>query len=170
MFQKILKFSSLLLCGVTFYGCSTGWSDYYTAIMTPEEVMELKDQGKIGDVKQVDIKIVSDSEFFDKLELYKERCYYIGYSAFNGSYENPKSAREKAKSIGANTILAYVKYTNTEHGSYTYLQPTQETTYFYGNNGYGGYSGSSTTYGSVPVTQYYSTKKYDHVMGFFYCD
>lgn len=178
MLKRVLIFSSTLMYGIVFCGCSTGWSSFYTAVMTPEEVEELKDEGKIKQVKYVDVKVVSDSEFANKMELYKERCYYIGYSSFNGPYENPKSAREKAKQVGANTVLAYVEYTDTVNGSYTYMQPTQETTNYYGNFnatynngfGYGGFSGTSTTYGSIPVTQHYSVRRFDHTAGYFYCD
>lgn len=178
MLYRFLTFSSLLLCGVVFCGCSTGYSNFYTSIMSREEVDELKDLGKIGDVKYVKVITPSDSAFDNEIALLKERCYFIGYSSFNGPYENPQSAREKARSVGANTVLAQIIYTDTVNGSYTYMQQTQQTTNYYGNfnanwnggYGFGNLTGSSTTYGSVPVTQNFSVRRYDHFAGYFYCD
>lgn len=178
MLQKILKFSSLLLYGITFYCCSTGWSEYYTSIMPIDEVEELKDRGKIKDVEYVEVITPSSSAFETEIALLKERCYFIGYSSFNGPYEKPQNAKDVAESVGANTVVANIVYTNTVNGSYTYMQQTQQTTNYNGNfnaswnggYGFGNFAGNSTTYGSVPVTQYYSIRRYDHFAGYFYCD
>jgi len=97
----------------------------------------------------------------------------LGYSSFNGDYEDIKNAQAQAKRVGATIVLVNSKYTNTQTTTSTLFLPDNKTTYHSGstnaystyNNNYGGYgnvntnttySGISTTYGTkaVPITSH----------------
>lgn len=80
----------------------------------------------------------------------------IGKSSFNGPYEDPESAAEFAKSIGADVFLTTVVFAETVTASMPLTTPTSSTTNFSGYSGRSSFSGTATTYGTqttyIPIT------------------
>jgi len=112
----------------------------------------------------------SDNIDRDIDRLMSKHYVVIGYSSFNGGYEDQDAIITQAKSVGATVVLSNSKFTNTATTTSMLVLPNNQTTYHSGyvssrSLGYGNlnstYSGTSTTYGttSVPVTS--SQNRYD---------
>ena len=118
----------------------------------------------------------------DTLILRSKKYIPIGYSSFNGGYEDTKNAGNQAKLIGATIVLVNSKYTNTQTSTATLFLPNNKTTYHAGtvntnttyNNGLygssntnGTYNGTSTTYGTkaIPITT--NQRRYDQSATYF---
>ncbi|WP_448250564.1 PDZ domain-containing protein [Thalassotalea agariperforans] len=99
--------------------------------------------------------------------LRSKRYIVVGYSSFNGGYEDTKNAAAQAKRIGATVVLTNSEYTNTQSSTSALLLPNNQTTYHsgsvYGGGTYGGYSGTSTTYGTTAVPFTTHQRRYDQV-------
>lgn len=120
---------------------------------------------------------VFGSDNFDRdIKILRAKQYVVvGYSSFNGSFEDTKNAAEQAKRLGATVVLTNSEYTNTQTTTSTLFLPDNKTTFHSGTanintsytNIYGGnlgsshsnlgYGGVSTTYGTKAVP-YTSTK------------
>lgn len=110
---------------------------------------------------------VSSSLDRDIKILRSKRYIVVGYSSFNGGYEDIKNAAAQAKRIGATVVLTNSEYTNTQSSTSALLLPNNQTTYHsgsvYGSGAYGGYSGTSTTYGTTAVPYTTHQRRYDQV-------
>jgi serine protease Do len=121
----------------------------------------------------------------DGLILRTKKYIAVGYSSFNGGYEDTKNAAAQAKRLGATIVLVNSDYTNTQTTTSTLFLPDNQTTYHSGtassntsyNSAYTGYlgnsntnstySGTSTTYGTkaVPITSH--QRRYDQNAVYF---
>lgn len=95
----------------------------------------------------------------------------VGYSSFNGEYEDDNDVKAQAKRVGATVVLVNSEYTNTQTTTSPLFLPSSSTTQHsgsvYGGGVYGRYSGTSTTYGRtvVPITT--QQMRYDQAAVFF---
>lgn len=117
-------------------------------------------------------KIYGTNNFDRDIRALRSKQYIpIGYSSFNGEYENKSSVEAEARRIGATVVLVNSKYTDTQTTTAPLFFPNSSTTFHsgtvYGGGAYGGYSGTSTTYGNtvVPITAQH--RRYDQSAMFF---
>ena len=154
-------------------GCTTsGYQRFYQPYC---DVSQLKDveflaEGAEPYVWQVNIKEVGDA-----VKLLRARGYEsVGYSLFNGGYENIANAKKQAKRLKALAVIVGAEYTDTQTSTVPLSIPTSQTTYGSGTvsmgSVHGNYSGSSTTYGStiVPITT--NQRRYDQGAVYFVKD
>jgi hypothetical protein len=93
----------------------------------------------------------------------------VGFSSFNAANVNVKNALTQAKTVHAEIVLVYSKYTGTRSGVLPFTLPdtqTSTTTLSGSTNGsgsYGSFSGTArtTTYGSQTVYIPYSIDRFD---------
>lgn len=171
-----MKTTILTLVTIFLVGCSqSGYRQFYTPYVDAKILpdIELLTEGQ-------EPQLYGTSNLDRDILTLRSKMYIpIGYSSFNGSYEDTKNATEQAKRIGATVVLVNSQYTNTLTTTSTLLIPDNKITYYSGtvngnttyNNSYGDYignsnssatySGTSTTYGtkSVPITSH--QQRYD---------
>ena len=93
----------------------------------------------------------------------------VGFSSFNGATINIRNALPQAKTVHAEMVLVYSKYTGTDSGVLPFTLPDTQTSTTtlsgstYGSRGYGTFSGTArtTTYGSQTVYVPYNVDRYD---------
>lgn len=156
-------------------GCAaSGYQQFYKSYV---DVNTLPEPELIQEGQEPQVYGTDDFER-DIRALRAKKYVAIGYSSFNGGYEDTKNAQRQAKLIGATIVLVNSQYTNTQTTTSTLFLPDTKTTYHSGsanaystyNNSYGGYgsvntnatySGTSTTYGTkaVPITT--NQRRYD---------
>ena len=166
MNQIILLAIFTLLSGCTMSGYQKFYTPYVDISTLPEP--EIIDEGQ-------EPKVYGTDNFERDIRTLRAKKYIaLGYSSFNGGYEDTKNAQAQAKRVGATIVLVNSKYTNTQTTTSALFLPDTKTTVHSGsanmystyNNGYGGYtnatySGTSTTYGTkaVPITTH--QRRYD---------
>lgn len=159
-----------LLTGCAASGYQKFYNPYVKVSVLPEPEM----------IKEGQEAQVYGTDNFDRdIRVLKAKKYAaLGYSSFNGGYEDTKNAQAQAKRVGATIVLVNSKYTNTQTTTSTLFLPDNKTTYHSGtananstyNTSYGSYgntntnatySGTSTTYGTkaVPITSH--QRRYD---------
>ncbi|EWS96843.1 hypothetical protein BG00_17150 [Pseudoalteromonas sp. SCSIO_11900] len=172
----------LLVAAITLAGCAqSGYKQFYNPYVDAKTLpdVELISQGQEPQV------FGTDNFDRDILILRSKKYIPVGYSSFNGGYEDTKNAAAQAKSVGATIVLVSSQYTNTQTTTSTLLLPDNKTTYHsgsvYGNTSYnsansgylgnstttGTYSATSTTYGTkaVPITSH--QRRYDQNAVYF---
>lgn len=101
----------------------------------------------------------------DLRTLRAKRYIVVGYSSFNGKYEDTKNAAAQAKKLGATLVLVNSEYTNTQSSNSALLIPSNQTSFHtgsvYSGGTYGTYSGTTSSYGTsvVPFTMH--QRRYD---------
>lgn len=115
----------------------------------------------------------------DPLEDYKNMTrkgyILIGQSNFNIGSANDSDAINHARNIGADMILLYTKYSDTQSGSMPLTLPDNRTSYSSGSATAFGPGGSATAFGSTYTTTYgtrttympYSIRRYDYHASFW---
>jgi len=165
-----MRAKSLLAITFVLAGCATsGYQQFYQSY---GDVSQLKDveflpEGGEPEVWQVNVQDVNAA-----VKALRAKDYVpIGYSSFNGGYEDISKAKAQAKRLKAVAIIVGSQYTNTQTSTVPLSMPTTQTTYGSGTVSaggvYGNYSGSSTTYGStvVPITTHQA--RYDQGAVYF---
>lgn len=145
-----------------FGGCATsGYKQFYQQYVDVETLpdLEILQPGQ-------EPKVYGTDNFDRDIATLRAKKYIvIGASSFNGGYEDTKNAAAQAKSIGATIVLTNSQYTNTQTTTTALFLPNNQTTYYSGtvHSGgvFGGYSGTSTTYGSVAVPYTTNQRRYD---------
>ncbi|MBK1852540.1 PDZ domain-containing protein [Marinobacter sp. 1-4A] len=170
MNRIICIFALVILSGCAASGYQQFYKPYVDVNTLPEP--ELIQEGQEPQVYGTD-------NFDRDIRILRAKKYVaIGYSSFNGGYEDTKNAQTQARRIGATIVLVNSQYTNTQTTTSTLFLPDTQTTYHSGsanaystyNINYGGYgsvntnatySGTSTTYGTkaVPITTH--QRRYD---------
>lgn len=167
----------IILLAILFMltGCAaSGYQQFYNPYV---EVSVLPEPEVIQEGQEPEVYGTDNFER-DIRALRAKKYVALGYSSFNGGYEDTKDAQAQAKKVGATIVLVNSEYTNTQTTTSTLFLPDNRTTYHSGsanaystyNNGYGGYgnvntnatySGTSTTYGTkaVPITSH--QRRYD---------
>lgn len=176
-----MRLSILLLVAVFLAGCAqSGYKQFYNPYVDAKTLPEIQLLVE-GQEPQV---FGTDNFVRDILILRSKKYIPVGYSSFNGGYEDTKNAAAQAKRIGATLVLVSSQYTNTQTTTSTLFLPDNKTTYHSGtasantsyNSVYGGYlssntnatySGTSTTYGTkaVPITSH--QRRYDQNAVYF---
>ncbi len=160
---------ALLIIAVVFLltACASGYQQFYKQYVDPKNLadVELLQPGE-------ESKVYGTSNFDKDIKTLRSKMYIpIGYSSFNGKYEDESKVKAQAKRVGATVVLVNSQYTNTQTTTPPLFIPNSSTTYsfgsVYGGGIYGGYSGTSTTYGStvVPITT--QQRRYDQTAVFF---
>lgn len=147
---------------IVLSGCAqSGYKQFYNPYV---DAKILPDVELIGQNEEPQVFISNDLDRDTRI-LRSRRYIVVGYSSFNGGYEDIKNAAAQAKKIGATVVLTNSEYTNTQSSTSTLLLPNNQTTYHsgsvYSGGTYGSYSGTSTTYGTqaVPLTTH--QRRYD---------
>ena len=162
--QKIL----LIVTVAVLSGCAqSGYKQFYSPYI---DAITLSDVELIGPNEEPQV-FGSDNLDQDIQTLRSKRYIVVGYSSFNGGYEEAKNAAAQAKRIGATVVLINSEYTNTQTNTSALFLPNNQTTYYsgnvYGGGNYGGYSGTSTTYGSTAIPFTTNQMRYDQVAFYF---
>jgi len=149
---------AIILCA-----CASGYKDFYQPYVD-RATLEAAEVRLLAPGEEP--SIYGTDNFERDVRILRSKGYVpIGYSSFNGQYEDTKNAVAQAKRIGATMVLTSSEYTNTQTSTTPLFIPNTQTTYHSGSAyGYGGsatYSGTSTTHGStvVPITS--SHRRYD---------
>lgn len=126
--------------------CSpSGYEKFYYPYL---DVHSLTDVEKLSENEEP--KLYGTDNFERDIYILRSKNYYVvGYSSFNGAYEDLSKAKEQAKRIGAAVILTSSEYTNTLTSQIPLFIPQKSTTTYKGsvtsNNNTGFFSGKSTT-------------------------
>jgi serine protease Do len=166
--EESMKYLSIIILVLLVQSCAkSGYKTFYTSYADAKTLpdVELLQEGEEAKIYG------SDNVQRDSLILRSKKYIPVGYSSFNGGYEDTKNAGTQAKLVGATVVLVSSKYTNTQTTTSTLLLPDNKTTYHSGtananttyssNGSYLGssntnalYNGTSTTYGTkaVPIT------------------
>lgn len=175
--QRECIMNRIILLGIFFIltGCAaSGYQQFYNPYV---EASVLPEPEIIKDGQEPQVYGTDNFER-DIRALRAKKYVALGYSSFNGGYEDTRNAQAQAKRVGATIVLVNSEYTNTQTTTSTLFLPDNKTTYHSGtanaysayNNSYGGYgnvntnatySGTSTTYGTkaVPITSH--QRRYD---------
>lgn len=158
-----MKFLVLILVFVFLAGCAaSGYQQFYNPYVDAKTLPDIEL------LKENQKPQVFGTDNFDRdIQILRSKNYIVlGYSSFNGGYEDTDNAVAQAKRIGATIIIVSSQYTNTQTTTSTLFLPDNKTTYNSGTahsntsyNSTGGYIGSSntnTTYNGTSTT--YSTK------------
>ena len=140
---------------IFFTGCSqSGYKQFYNSHVDPKILPNVEALGP-----NEEPKLFESNDIDRDINILKSKKYIVvGYSSFNGKYEDKNNAAVQAKRIGATIVLTNSEYTDTQDNTSALLLPNTQTTYHsgnvYGGGTYGGYRGTSTTYGNtaVPIT------------------
>jgi hypothetical protein len=156
-----------LFVTVGVYGCASGYKQFYKPYV---DAKTLEDVALLKPGEQP--KIYGTSNFDRDTKLLRAKQYIpVGFSSFNGEYEDESNVIAQAKHVGATVVLVNAKYSNTLTTTSSLFVPNSSTTYHtgsvYGGGVYGGYSGTSTTYGNtaIPITTH--QRRYDQSALFF---
>lgn len=102
----------------------------------------------------------------DEMTMLREGFFAIGWSSFNAGQISDEMAIAQAKKVGADRVVVYRIYRNTQSGNIPVTLPNTQTAYHsggvFGAGGSAMYSGTSTTYGTQTTYIPYSIDKYDH--------
>jgi hypothetical protein len=117
-------------------------------------------------------QVFGTNNFDSDIKILRSKMYIpIGSSSFNGGYEDESRVKAQAQRVGAMVVLVNAQYTNTQTTTSPLFLPSSSSTYYsgsvYGGGVSGGYSGTSTTYGTtvVPITTH--QQRYDQTAVFF---
>jgi hypothetical protein len=172
----------VLLIAIFLSGCATsGYKQFYNPYVDAKTLLQVKLLAE-GQEPQV----VGTDNFDRDVQILRSKNYLvIGYSSFNGGYEDIKNAAKQAKQLGATLVLVSSQYTNTQTTTSTLFLPDNKTTYQSGsasaNTSYNSadssylgssntninYSGTSTIYGTkaMPITSH--QRRYDQKAVYF---
>lgn len=160
-----------ILSGCAQSGYTKFYQPYFDAKAIPDTELLTPDQ---------EPEVFGTDNFDRDIKTLRAKRYLVvGYSSFNGGYEDTKNAARQAKRIGATVVLVNSQYTNTQTTTSTLFLPDNKTIYHSGsansntsyNSAYSGYlgtsstnayySGTSTTYGTkaIPITS--NQRRYD---------
>ena len=146
--MKILKVVALV---AILSGCVSGYQQFYKPYVDVKTLSDIETL-KEGESPKV---YSSNNMNADGKALVSKGYIALGYSSFNGEYENESALISQAYRIGAAIVLTGSAYTNTETTTRPVYMPTSSTTTQSGSvYGYGGsasYNGSSTTYGNTAL-------------------
>ena len=156
-----LPLSLLLLFVIT--GCQSNRYEEYYSVSTDSDYLRVNEPAKL-------IELAEPSQI-EKIQATGEYIL-IGTSSFYDLWVPRIFAMDCAKKHGAALVVLSYKRGETIDGSVTVNVPTSQTTYHHGTvyGSYGNYAnfyGSSTTYGSTPVTINYQNTYYQQNAFFF---
>jgi len=156
-----MRLITLLIVCCVLSGCAgNGYKKFYTA-----RVDLATEVGKHKNVRIEVLQLNQEPQIIETNDLDREYQNYaakhytiVGYSSFNGEYEDKQNAIKQAKRIGATLVLVKSEYTNTQTSTTALQLPNTQTNYHsgsvYGSGGFANYSGTTTTSGttSIPIT------------------
>lgn len=156
----VLAVTAIILAGCAQSGYKQFYKPYVDATSVPD--VELIAEGQ-------EPQVFGTDDFDRDANILLSRRYIpVGYSAFNGSYEDTKNAAAQAKSVGATIVLVSSQYTNTQTTTSALFLPDTRTTYHSGSvQGNTTYSGISTTYGTTAVPYTSHQRRYDQTAMYF---
>jgi hypothetical protein len=180
-----MKSIFILAIGIfLFTGCTpSGYSKFYNPLVKKDVLQKGIDANFLIPLKSNEEPQVYQSTNMkdDDIKVTSNGYVLIGYSSFNGKYEDIDNAKAQARKLGAHIVLIKSDYTNTEQISGSLVLPDNRTTYSSGNinmntnynsvygysNTYGNYYGSSTTYGTKIVPYSNNIRRYDQVAQYY---
>lgn len=185
--KRILIGTLSIILSIIFTGCAiSGYKSFYKPYIANEQLKQAKLNPDYKFLeKDEEPQVYSTKNFdIDSKKLRRKGYIPIGYSSFNGAYEDTSNAIAQAKRLRAILVLINSQYTNTETRTSTLLLPDNKTTYSSGNvnsyatynSNYGysrygnantNYSGTSTTYGTKAIPYTTNTRRYDQSAMFF---
>lgn len=159
MTKTLIIFALTVLGGCT----QSGYKQYYTPYVDAKTLPDVK---LIGPNEEPQV-LVSNNLERDIHSLRAKKYIVVGHSSFNGSYEDRENVAAQAKRIGATLVITKSEYTETQSTTSALLIPNNQTTYHsgsvYSGGLYGGYRGTSTTYGTTAVPFTTHQRRYDQV-------
>jgi len=157
----------IMALALSLTACASGYQQFYKPYVEPKTLtdVQLLNPGETP-------RVFGTSDFKKDIKILRSKMYIsIGHSSFNGKYEDESNVKAQAERLGATIVLVNSKYTNTQTTTSPLFIPNSSTTHqsgtVYGGGISGGYSGTSTTYGTtvVPITTHQS--RYDQTAVFF---
>ncbi len=163
--NSMKKFVYLLLPLFALFltGCQSNKYEEYYSILADNDYLRVDEPAKL-------IELAEASQI-SKLQATGDYIL-IGTSSFYDLWVPRTFALNCAKKHGACLVVLSYQKGETKEGSVTMNVPTSQTTYHHGTvyGSYGNYAnfhGSSTTYGSTPVTINYQNTYYQQTAYFF---
>ena len=167
--------SLVLTAGLILSGCATNpYSKFYVSALNGQPVSATR--GLIPHAGESQVYPGRDLEE-DWAAMTERGFALVGYSSFNAAAQSPSRVKAQGKSLQAEVVLLYSRYTNTVSGTIPYVvqgPPQQVTTEqsgtAYGSGGWALYSGMSTTTvpGRTSVSNIpYSVNRYDHFASYW---
>ncbi len=117
--EKTIKIILPLFVVIILSGCVNNYKEFYRPSI---DIKTLKNIDKIELNREPKLIEVNDLEQ-EVGSLRAKHYVVIGYSSFNGKYEDRKNAIEQAKSIGASIVLVNSKYSNTQSTTSAFVIP-----------------------------------------------
>jgi serine protease Do len=162
-----MRSTFIMLLALTLTACASGYQQFYKPYV---ETKTLTDVQVLNPGEEP--RVFGTSDFDRDIKILRSKMYIpVGYSSFNGQYEDESKVKDQAKKVGAIIVLVKSQYTNTQTTTSPLFIPNSSTTYqsgsVYGGGVSGGYSGTSTTTGTtvVPITT--QQRRYDQTAVFF---
>ncbi|MGL4854755.1 MAG: PDZ domain-containing protein [Lentisphaeria bacterium] len=155
----------LLLVGLLVGCVRSGYEKYYTPVIRENEVLEEVEVLKDGEKAQV---FKTENIQQDVNVLRSKNYAVIGYSFFNGRYEDDNLVLSQAKKIGATIILLNRKHTGTNRvDSYNMVTTTDTSTSEYMDRNGKVRTRRTVTYSDTPVPYSSYMEMYDQTAVFF---
>jgi hypothetical protein len=152
-----MRYIAIFVVALVLNACGNPYAEYYK----PNTKIDEGAYFKSGEPKL----IIGSNRNRDFHKMTEDGFRLIGWSTFNSKVVSNKSALAQAKRVGADRVVVYKKYTNSESGVTPLTLPDTQTTYHSGTvTGIGGmatYGGTSTTYGTRTTYIPYSIDRYD---------
>jgi hypothetical protein len=160
-----------ILLSIFLGGCaSSGYQDFYKPYLNKNQKSEMKANPKIIFLKDnEEPKIFTSGDLNkDTIKLRSRKYIPIGYSSFNGGWEDESEVKAQAKRLGAIIAIYGWKYTNSQTNSGALVLP--KTNYHSGtvygsNGGYASYRGTSSGTTVIPYSN--TQRRYDQEAIYF---
>jgi hypothetical protein len=154
-----MKRFAVLILPFILAACSSGYSQFYTAVpgATPEMI------AKVRAAPPLTIPLVERSPTVPTQEQYARLGYApIGYSSFSsGHSESENNAIAQGKKVGADlVVIVSPSYAGSVTSQLPITTPTSSTSYTTGSATAYGPGGSATAYGNARTTTYGSQTSY----------
>lgn len=163
----------IVLIALILTGCvSNPYRDYYTdhtGGMGP-----LNNPKFVGPKKDPSLMRGKDT-LEDWKNMTRSGYIFIGQSNFNAGSANDSDAITHARNVGADIVLVYVNYTDTQSGSMPLTLPDNRSSSSFGSATAFGPGGSATAFGSSYTTTYgtrttyipYNIRRHDYHASFW---
>jgi len=165
-----MRRTCLLLVSLFVSACASGHSQFYFDLTNGDPSRDFQPASA-----EPEIVSSSGDSNTDIARMWEQGFGLLGYSSFNGTYEDNSAILAQAVKVGAEKVIAFSEHTGTTTTQVPFSTSEAVTTYESGTataTGSGGwasgsYSGTSTTY--VPQTTYIpvTTSRYDQSALFF---
>lgn len=117
----------MLAAALLLTACASGYQQFYKPYVEPKNLtdVELLQPGEGP-------KVFGTNDFDKDIKILRSKMYIpVGYSSFNGKYEDESMVKAQARRVGATVVLVNSKYTNTQTTTSPLFIPNSSTTWLF---------------------------------------